>query len=1144
MPKAIYALLVGIDLYPSPIPRLYGCVNDIQAFKGYLEGRVAGSNDVVLDSIELLNEQATRAAVIVGFRKVLSRAKLGDVALFYYSGHGSQEQAPEQFWKLEPDRLDETLVLYDSRSKDNWDLADKELAKLIDEVAANGAHVCVILDCCHSGSGTREVGTVVRRAPTDLRQRPIGSFLVTASEAEARSAGRDVSGWGLPEGRHVLFAACRSDEEAKEYFGDGKHRGAFSFFLGQGLHVAAGVPTYRDLFARTSSMVSAQVKNQSPQLELTRQDDRDAVFLDGLLRPAPATYTARHDAGEWEIDGGAALGIPPASVDDTTRLMIFPFDAPAEDLADPTKAVATARVASVRSTSSRITIDDGKELATTETFKAVITSLPTPLVAVRLEGDGAARRLVRAALVGATPGEKPSPFVREAVDGEVPRFRLIARDGRFIITRPEDERPLVATIEDLNPAGARLAVKRLEHMARWTQALELSNPASTIRPSDVKLTFLVDGKEVVGTDIRLEYRADARGRSTAPAFTLSMTNTTDRELYCGLLDLTQRYMISAELLKAGCQKLNPGEIVWASQGQPIPATVPDEVSKEGVVEYKDWLKLIVCTREFDATLLELPTLDLEPTRRAGTRSIPRNGSLNRLMEKIATRELGNQPIAEIDDWQAWGVCVTTVRPLAKTPLAAPGSKATLAAGVTVAGLPGLEGEARLTTATLSTRDLDNITLPRMLYDEPGVVAPWAFTASRGTDAGLSVLELSEINDYSVVTPENPLRVEVPLAIGADEHVLPVAFDGEFYLPLGGVARRDSTSTVVEIVRLPPPLSDRRSLTGAIKIFFQKVVGGAVGVDSPYPILGVAVVAADGKVEAIRDPAEVRARVSRASRVALFVHGIIGETATMVPAVRLARVADDVPIASLYDVILTFDYENLNTTIEENGRLLKQRLADCGLSAGNGRVLDVVAHSMGGLVSRWFIEQEGGHQVVRRLVMLGTPNDGSPWPSVANWATTAIALGLNQLTAIPWPSVVLGALQKSAESPTKTLNEMVRGSKVLEALSGAGDPGIPYVMLAGVTSLIPSATQEAGPGAGSRLGRLLSRLTSPNFLHDVADPFFMGQDNDIAVSLESMRNVPKGRKLAYDVRPVACDHVSYFRDPEGLNALAEVLSRGF
>ena len=165
------------------------------------------------------------------------KAKKGDVALFYYSGHGSQEQAPEEFWKLEPDHLDETLVLFDSRSPGSWDLADKEIAKLIGDVAAKGPHVAVILDCCHSGSGTREIETVVRRAPTDLRRRPIESFLVSVAEAEAASASRSVKAKGSsryapPEGRHVLFAACRDDEEAKEYVGDGKHHGAFSFFLG------------------------------------------------------------------------------------------------------------------------------------------------------------------------------------------------------------------------------------------------------------------------------------------------------------------------------------------------------------------------------------------------------------------------------------------------------------------------------------------------------------------------------------------------------------------------------------------------------------------------------------------------------------------------------------------------------------------------------------------------------------------------------------------------------------------------------------------------------------------------------------------------------------------------------------------------
>ena len=180
---------------------------------------------------------------------------------------------------------------FDSRSPGSWDLADKEIAKLIGDVAAKGPHVAVILDCCHSGSGTREIDTVVRRAPTDLRRRPIESFIVSLAEAEAASASRSAKATGAsryaaPEGRHVLFAACRDDEEAKEYNGDGKQRGAFSFFLGDALKSAAGVPTYRDLFARTSALVSNVVRNQSPQLEVTQNDDLDAAFLDGAIQPA------------------------------------------------------------------------------------------------------------------------------------------------------------------------------------------------------------------------------------------------------------------------------------------------------------------------------------------------------------------------------------------------------------------------------------------------------------------------------------------------------------------------------------------------------------------------------------------------------------------------------------------------------------------------------------------------------------------------------------------------------------------------------------------------------------------------------------------------------------------------------------------
>ncbi len=1155
MSRAIHALLVGIDEYPSPIPKLRGCVNDIDAFASYLSERVASDKGVRLKLKPLKNGEATRQAVIDAFRDHLGKAKKGDVALFYYSGHGSQEQAPEEFWMIERDHLDETVVLFDSRNPGSWDLADKEIAKLIGEVAAKGPHVAVILDCCHSGSGTREIETTVRRAPTDLRRRPIETFLVTPAEAQTASASRsakrkNASRYAPPEGRHVLFAACRDDEEAKEYSGDGQQRGAFSFFLGDALKRASAVPTYRDLFTRTSALVSNMRLNQSPQLEATQNEDLDAAFLDGAIQPMPAGFPASFQEGHWIMTGGATSGIPAPAGSDAARVALYPFDAPAADLSDPSKTVGMAEVADVLPATSRLVIDKNAKLDPSTTYKAIIVSVPTPPLSVELEGNAAACVLVREAMKQASPEGKPSLFIREAAKADTPEFRLVARKGQFVITHPGDERPLVGQIDGLNANGARRAVERLEHMARWTQTARLGNPASSIQPGDVKLTILVNDKEVLEKEIRLEYGLKD-GKEVEPTFKVGMTNNSNRRLYCGLLDLTQRFRVSAGLLSAGCVKLEPGETAWGYQGRPIPTTVPKEVWEQGVIEYKDLLKLIVCTDEFDARLLEQPSLDMprqkSPAKgitRGETRGISRDGSLNHLMRKLQTRDAGESEATAIDDWLATEVSFTTVRPLPTTLVPAKGKPAAaMSNGVKLQGHPKLKAKARLATAPLATRDLANVTLPPLLYDDPSVCQSLSFTVSRGADPVLSVLELTDVNDPSVVTPLAPLYLTIPVALQRNEHVLPIAFDGEFFQPLGHVESRSANETVIALDRLPPPLADTRSLSGAIKIFFQKIIGKVVRLEFPYPILGVADVQADGTVDSVRDPVEVRNRVAQSQRILLFVHGIIGDTQSMVPSVQLAKLAGGGPLTSLYDLVLTFDYENLNTKIEENGRLLKARLEAAGLGAGHGKVLDIAAHSMGGLVSRWFIEREGGNQIVRRLVMLGTPNGGSPWPRVFDWATVALALGLNHLTAIAWPASVLGGFAALLENPTVALNEMLPSAPVLQELNKSGDPAIPYTMLAGNTSLIPAAVATPEAGKASAFTRLLTRLTSPDLLHTVANPFFLDQENDVAVSVASMENVAPGRKAPLEVHPVACDHLSYFRDPAGLKALSAVLAKG-
>jgi pimeloyl-ACP methyl ester carboxylesterase len=281
-----------------------------------------------------------------------------------------------------------------------------------------------------------------------------------------------------------------------------------------------------------------------------------------------------------------------------------------------------------------------------------------------------------------------------------------------------------------------------------------------------------------------------------------------------------------------------------------------------------------------------------------------------------------------------------------------------------------------------------------------------------------------------------------------------------------------------------------------------------------------------------DPDAVRARVARADRIALFVHGIIGDTREMAACLRRAGVADR------YDLVLTFDYENLQDPIADTAQALKTRLEAAGLKPGHGKSLDIIAHSMGGLVSRWFIEREGGHAIVRRLIMLGTPNGGSPWPRVQDWATSALAVGLNGLSTVLWPASVLAGLVQAVEQVDVTLDQMVPDSGFLRDLYASPDPKIPYLMIAGDTSTIPSAAEDQQ--RRSKLRRLLAKLWSDRTKYDVADVFFGGEGNDIAVSIASMRHLADGRASPCEVRPVACDHVSYFHHPGTLKTLAECL----
>ena len=309
MAGRLAALLVGIDAYLPPVNALYGCRNDVTALRTYLEGRATtGGNQ--LDIMTLFDGEATRDAVVAAFRSHLGSTGPGDVALFAYAGHGSEEPAPPEVAHLEPTGRIQTLVLSDCGrridGKLRRGLADKELSVLIAEVAAKGAHVALVLDCCHAGGATRDVEVNVRgwtpdpdTTAADLRElvteltqpRPIAEFLPGTTDH-----------WSAPAAPHVALSACRSFEKAKELHAGGTLQGAFSAGLIGALTALGPSSTYRSVLATARAHVERLVDEQRPELfPLDPGGEGDASFLDGRISPVPPSFTMSPRSG-WMGD--------------------------------------------------------------------------------------------------------------------------------------------------------------------------------------------------------------------------------------------------------------------------------------------------------------------------------------------------------------------------------------------------------------------------------------------------------------------------------------------------------------------------------------------------------------------------------------------------------------------------------------------------------------------------------------------------------------------------------------------------------------------------------------------------------------------------------------------------------------------------
>ncbi len=300
------------------------------------------------------------------------------------------------------------------------------------------------------------------------------------------------------------------------------------------------------------------------------------------------------------------------------------------------------------------------------------------------------------------------------------------------------------------------------------------------------------------------------------------------------------------------------------------------------------------------------------------------------------------------------------------------------------------------------------------------------------------------------------------------------------------------------------------------------------------------------------------------KVLLLVHGTFGNAKTLV-ANGLQKTAAGAKLLAdaekKYDFVLTFDHPTLSVSPMLNAFDLAAWLRPRPAS------LDIVCHSRGGLVARWFCEAYAEPALKRRVVFVGSPLAGT---SLA--AAPRLKSALDLLTNI---ADVLRVA--AATAPAESL--FVAASGLLRVVSSVTGLAVRSPVLDAAIALVPGLDAQSRVGNNQEILRLRANTGAGDFasgpiryfavranfeptdmgwnflrlfskplqrVGDWAADVIFPDHNDLVVDTGSMAEVADGRivTVAHDFGTTdVVHHLNYFVQPATVAAIRKAFALG-
>lgn len=569
MKKTLYLLAVGINEFLAEgVSNLNGCENDAKAIYEYLE-KSSKNTEFGFDGKILLSKEATKENIVKHFQEHLGRGGEGDVAVFYFSGHGASEEADEVFHPFSPRKLLSTMVCHDSRTDDVADLADKELRYLINKTLLGQGrrsappHCVIIMDSCHSGSGSRDI-KLKPRLTGEAACREWSQFIfadeISRDDVAKATSLRDV----FPEAPHVQLASCEDKQLAYEIDGSG----IFTHMLLDMLERSSGKITYTDLINRARLQLKGKYP-QKPAIYTTDAGLATEYFLGGASENEGITGSVAYNAApsemKWKISLGSVHGLSD-SVSEPTRI----------ELLNPIgEKIGMATVDQCSTSYSNILIDveDLGKIKKKETYTGRAIGVHRPYICIYFTGEQEGVDILNEFYSKEEKKKNLENRNIKIVDNELSANYVIRGvDGQYFLTLPFDTRPLARQLF-YKGKSTMLNIDKvyLQTITQWEYLSHVYNDKTRLRPKPpVEITiYKVIDENDTNKDVLLQTDDGAVYINNGDSIRLSVKNNTrNKSLYFILFYLGMDFEVYK--VSEDDARLEQGESYWLYEREAIP----------------------------------------------------------------------------------------------------------------------------------------------------------------------------------------------------------------------------------------------------------------------------------------------------------------------------------------------------------------------------------------------------------------------------------------------------------------------------------------------------------------------------------------------------------------------------------------------